>query len=87
MEYITNGIRNICFSSENKPSNSLFINVDTEGNTYQYRGNNNEETTKLYYNLMKQVSSNKIGNEYKTTISLEGNQEKHIYFSTFKKLF
>lgn len=86
MEYLTSGFNNLCFSkTTTEPCFKLVVSFNNQ--EYQYQGSNNTETLKLYYNLFNQLTTKNFTNDYKTIVSLQGN-DKHIYqFSTFKKLF
>lgn len=88
MEYVTTSLKKLCFGDSEIPESSLSVIVKTfDDNIYEYKGDNNEQTIKLYYNLLSQVDICKRRNTYKTTISLEGSSGRTMYFSTFKKLF
>jgi len=88
MEYVTSGLKNLYFGNTDKPKSSLIILVKTkDDNIFEYKGCDDNQTTKLYYNLLNQVDICKRNNAYKTTISLEGGSGRTMYFSTYKKLF
>ncbi|ADO67533.1 hypothetical protein crov499 [Cafeteria roenbergensis virus] len=90
MDYITSGIRHMFIgSSQEMPiTKPLFISIHIENkDTYKYQGENDEQTSKFYYNLMNRIN---ISNQYtncKTTVSLEGNTTNKIYFTTYKNIF
>jgi len=90
MEYITNGLRNLCFGNsivENQGTYILTLKVKFNDQTFEYKGNTNEQTTKLYYNMLSQIDKIQNYNDFKTEIKLEGNDKQTYQITTFKKLF
>ena len=74
------------YDNTNKYHYKTYKNI-LDYTSYQFKGKNNHETTKLYYNLMNQIDSAKHFNKYKTTVQLIGPTGTEMYLSTYKKLF
>lgn len=89
MDYITNGIHNLYFGNteSNQKVNKFTVVVKFNDQTYEYNGNSNEQTIKLYYIILSQIDKISQYNNFKTVISLEGNNKQTYQIITFKKLF
>lgn len=87
MEYITSGIQSICFGSNATKANKLKLTVKLNDQVYEYQGYSNDQTMKLYYNMLAQANNIKYYNDFKTIIELEGIDKQTYLFSTYKKIF
>lgn len=89
MNYILTSLKNLTLSNAT-PDNSeesIHVKVYFNNQEYNFNGRNNEETFKLYYNLLKQSDKVKIFNDYPTLVEIVGNDTKTYKFTTYKKLF